>query len=96
MGEISAADYSVLDRPNLTIDRLTYPASVTYSGHYNMSLTLRKISESTPYNVSLIVSGSRRENDFDFGNLGADKDILIDFSGEMALHLMDRGCVSAV
>ncbi len=73
--------YTVMDPPNITIESLEYPSEVVFSGKYNLTLKLKKNSNSNPYNVSLIVSGSRKSSSFNFGNIEGDKELVLNFEG---------------
>jgi len=74
--------YIVLDQPNLTIENLGYPAELAFNGNYNITLKIKKNSESVPSNLSLIVAGPRKEERFSFGDLTDNQDVILEFAGK--------------
>lgn len=81
ISKVSLVDFTVLDKPQIDIDEIEYPANATYKGDYSLKFRLKKKSISSPQNIDVIVKINRDQKSFHFDSLDKDKVMEVNFRG---------------
>lgn len=82
ISKVSLVDFTVLDRPQIDIDDIEYPANATYGWDYYLKFRLKKKSISSPQNIDVTVKINRAQKKFHFDSLDEDKIMEVNFRGK--------------
>lgn len=76
--EIFYADLVIADDPEVAVRNITNPSSVRYNEEYTVVMDLEKISQSNPFNVSILFDGI--ENTWGFEEMEQDNELTFHFT----------------
>jgi transglutaminase-like putative cysteine protease len=83
--DITKASYvtiNVLDKPQLSINELSYPATVFYGEPFDISFVLLKNSTSMPKNIRILLKSETTKVEWLFEELDSDKKFLVRQNGD--------------
>ena len=75
----SYVKFNVLDKPNVSIENVTYPESIEFDDRFTVSFLIKKISISEPKNVKIRIAQNNFAKEWDFDALSEDRELILTF-----------------
>lgn len=80
--KVSYLPVNVLDKPNVSVNDLTYPDVVNYAEPFDITFTLSKVSKSSPKNLRIVLQSETNKVEWTFPDFAEDKAFTIKSGGE--------------
>jgi len=94
VSKTSYVNFKVHDIPKIDIEKIEYPANVSYNQNFTVSFTLAKKSQSSPKNVEIVFVLNGIEKKWSINELTENQKLVLNFAGSQLKYGKNRYAIS--